>query len=359
MHLDRLFLRNFRNFKKKEFLFPEKSVVFEGPNGIGKTNILEAIYLLCTGKSQKKARKSDIIHFDERFFFIEGEFSSKESFRQTVGLGFDREKKASYSLNNIKCENFLEWFGCRPVISFSSDDIFLVYGSPEYRRRFLDLFGSLLDPSYLKIVLEYRFWLDRKNRLLRGNFDEIQCDLYDEKLAFSGAELFFRRVENFNILKKYFSRFYKEISGISEHAEIRYNSTFKGVYSSINRCKNVFYTMIRSNRKKDRSLGFSSFGPHRDNFVFYLNEKYAKHFCSQGQCRTLSLSLKLSSCICLEDRIKERIIYLVDDTVSDLDSFRTGRFFPLIKDRGQLFVAIPEGKFSFSDEFHFCDFQVD
>ena len=107
-----------------------------GDNGVGKTNILESIYLLCTGKSHKKSKRIEMINFNNDYFFIEGDFSFKNIPVFKVGLGFGYDKRPSYLLDNKKIDTFLDWFGCRPVLSISSDDINLIYGSPENRRKY-------------------------------------------------------------------------------------------------------------------------------------------------------------------------------------------------------------------------------
>jgi DNA replication and repair protein RecF len=355
MFLKNLKLCNFRNFREKQFSFNNRFVVFEGRNGAGKSNTLESIYLLCTGKSYRNTRKRDLINFDADYFFIEGDFEFSASEQVSIALGYSNEKKSTYLKNSQKKESYLEWFRPpRPVLSFSSDDIYLVYGSPENRRKFLDFYGSLMDPAYLELLLEYRYWLKCKNVLLNSRFDEHQCDIYDEKLSVSGLKIIIKRYELIVNLKEQFNNIYHEISNNSELAEIVYNSCVALDKISKNDGKNVFYTMLHECRKKDLQLRYSSFGPHREDVSILLNGRLARQFSSQGQGRTLALSLKLASSVSLENSLQEQILYLIDDTVSELDNVRTDNFFPLIKNRGQVFMATPEGKFSRnSDGDHF------
>jgi DNA replication and repair protein RecF len=359
MHLNRLILTNFRNFHEKTFFFGENGIVFEGKNGIGKTNVLEAIYLLCTGKSQRKSKRIDMINFDSDYFYIEGNFFFDSQKCLDVALGFGKEKKTTFILDNNTTNDFIKWFDHRPVMSFSSEDIFIVYGSPDCRRKFLDLFGSLIDSSYLQLVLEYRYWLTRKNHLLHNKFNVIQCEIYDDKIAQCGTELIFKRSDLIGQLKLYFSSIYKEISGNSDCVDIFYESSPNLGNSSKNFGKNVFYNILCDHRNKDRISRFSSFGPHRDDFQININGRDAKQFSSQGQCRSLSLALKISSSMIIENICKEHIIYLVDDTVSELDSFRTEHFFPLIQNRGQIFLTAPQGKLSYCKDFQCVNISVD
>ena len=147
-----------------------------------------------------------------------------------------------------------------------------------------------------------------------------------------------------NRIKENFSNLYHEISNDSDDVDIVYNIPSVFLSSSKNTCKNVFYDMLCTSRKKDIDSGFTSFGPHRDDFSFLLNGRSARNYCSQGQSRSLVLSLKFASGISLENSLEDSIVYLIDDNFSELDSFRTDQLFRLLKKRGQVFMATPEGK---------------
>lgn len=355
MYINQIKLINFRNFRENNFTFPHKHIVLKGENGVGKTNVLESIYLLCTGKSQRKSRRFEMINFNAEYFYIEGDFFFNNNKNVNAALGFGKENKSSYLIENVKTDNFLEWFGCRPALAFCSDDINLIYGPPENRRKFFDLFGSYLESSYLNLIIQYRYWLIRKNHLLHKKFDVIQCDLYDEKIAHYGTELIFQRRYLLDQLKKYFCLIYNKIFSNSEAVDILYESSPRLVSSSKNLCKNVFYNMLCDYRKRDLKSGFSSFGPHRDDITILLNGRRARHFSSRGQGRSLALSLKLASSISIENHFKESIIYLVDDTVSELDALRSKKFFPYIQERGQVFIAAPEGNNFYDKDFFYIN----
>ncbi len=346
MFIKFLKLLNFRNFKEVSFDFPDSLIVIEGRNGIGKTNLLESIYLLCTGKSQRKSTRLEMINFKESNFFVEGEFSGNNS-SLGVGIGYSREKKISLLLNGSKKDSLLDWFGNRTIISFSSEDILLITGGPENRRKFIDLFGSFSSGAYLRNLVSYRFYLQRRNILLRSNnFDKIQCDVYDEKLAELGSELVFLRFSLIDQLNRFFLRVYHEIADNSDQVKIEYDSVLDARKYSKDTCKNVFYDKLAAIRKKDIDAGFSTFGPHREDLKIFLNEKISRKYASQGQCRTLSLSMKLSSSFSLEEQQKNRSIFIVDDTVSELDTYRLERFISLVKNRGQVFIGTPLGRLS-------------
>jgi DNA replication and repair protein RecF len=357
MFLKSLKIKNFRNFEERQFLFSDGFIALEGKNGIGKSNLLESIYLLCTGKSYRNTKKKEMINFNSDFFYVEGNFNF-DSANKTVStaISYNREKNTVFIQDMVKKESYIDWFiPPRPVISFSNNDINLIYGPPENRRKFLDLFGCLLDPSYLQILLEYRYWLNCKNVLLNGNFDVCLCDIYDEKIATTGSEIIKKRILLIENLKLNFMTIYQNLANNSETVEIVYNLLPEPDKFSINDCKNVFYTMLRNCRKKDQQLGYSSYGPHRDDVSFLLNERAARQFSSQGQGRTLALAIKLSSSMTLEKTLNERLVYIIDDTVSELDKIRTDNFFPYVKNRGQVFMALPEGKLPRNNDFNYIN----
>ena len=354
MHISKIVVQNFRNFKSRLFNFPDSFIVLEGKNGIGKTNLLESIYLLCTGKSQRKSKRDEMVNFSSDSFYVEGEFNNKSS-TLNVGVSYCKTKKVTFFLEHTKKENFFDWFGKRPVMSFNSEDLFLITGSPENRRKFLDLFGSYVDTSYLHLIISYRDLILRKNSLLRKNFNEIQCQLYDEKLAAIGSEILLRRNELINYLICFFSDLYKEISNNSDQVKIEYESSLDLSKCSKNTCKNVFYDKLIKFRKRDREAGFSTFGPHREDLKIFINGKNSKNFASQGQCRSLSLALKLSSSIALEKNFNDQSIYLIDDTVAELDTIRLERFFSLLKNRGQIFLATPLGRLIYNKNYFYVN----
>lgn len=342
MVLKKLHLSFFRNYPELEIEFPDEGAVFEGQNGSGKTNLLESIYLLCTGKSQRNAKKVNMIHYNSEFSFIEGEFLSDQLTYVVASYGFDKSKKIVMKLNETVIGSVTEWFGKRPIVSFGVDDLDLVYGSPEIRRKYIDITCSQVDSDYLPILLKYAFYLKCRNHLLTNHFDPVQCEIYEQKMAETGSYLISKRENIINEINIHYQSFYQEICNHKEIVEMVYKPSISCDCSSRQDCKNVFYNMLRERRKKDLETGFSSVGPHRDDIWFLLNDKQAKHFGSQGQCRSIALSLKLSSVVCIEKYRKEKMIFLIDDAVSELDPQRTSRVIPLVESKGQLFIASPK-----------------
>lgn len=340
MNLHRLQLNTFRNYNTLELFFPEEGAVFEGINGSGKTNILEAIYILCTGRSQRGAKRSEMINFGSQNTFIEGEFRYRDT-TTLASMGFSRDKKIIMKLDGVVVKSFTQWFGQRPVISFGVDDLQLISGGPEIRRRFIDILCSQIDSEYLSSLVMYRHFLSCRNQILNSNFDRLQCEIYEEQMAEKGAEIITKRNEILKFLMPLLRDYYREISGNREIAGLAYEPSVSCECSSKKEWKNVFYEMLKERRKRDLETGFSTVGPHRDDIRFFLNQKPSRLYGSQGQCRSIVLSLKLSSISCIEHFRQEKMIFLIDDALSELDQDRTSRVLPLIENKGQVFIATP------------------
>lgn len=213
----------------------------------------------------------------------------------------------------------------------------------------MDLLCSQLDNNYLKSLFEYKYWINCRNSILNSDFNSFQCDIYDEKIAESGSILSFHRSEVIVSIRSLFISLFQQILGKKVDIEIRYDSIINAGKYSIQESKNVFYRQLGEIRKKDLQLGFTSVGPHRDNVQLFFNSYDAKTICSQGQCRAIALSLKLSMSELLYNVNNEKLLFLIDDAVSELDSEKTVLFFKMIENKGQIIVATPQGKSSFTD----------
>ncbi len=346
MPLRRLQCRNFGNYKESAVEFPAGGAFLSGANGSGKTNLLEAVHVLCTARSQRAASKAEMIATDAECASLEGEFDNDDGGepRTAYFFSFDRAGNSMLKVNDRKIGNLSEWFGSRPVVSFATGDTDLVYGPPEVRRRFLDILISLVDKEYLIALIEYRKNLSLRNKLLKTSGDELLCAMYEETMAASGSVIVEKRVETLSGLEGEGGRFYREIGGRSEEFSLAYEPGAQADFSGKNAWKNVFLSMLSERRNCDREMGFSSCGPHRDDVRFFIDSRTAKSYASQGQCRSIALSLKLSAMSRLEAKGARKIIILFDDAVSELDPARTARVFSLIENRGQVFIASPTGE---------------
>jgi len=347
MHLQNLVLQNFRNHEALSLPFPKEGTLFEGPNGAGKTNILEGIHLLCTGRSQRGAARTDMIAYGQEAAFVSGDFCFGDDDAdggvtvQSAALGFSRDKKTVMKINGENVGSYTEWFGERPAVSFGADDLELVYGAPEARRKFLDMLISQTDRAYLSALLSYRRAMACRNALLSKTGDAIQFEVYEQAMAETAAELVFVRVEAVRELSALTSGYYAEISGGAEAADVEYAPKIKCDILDTKDWQNVYLTSLAERRERDAELQYTAIGPHRDDLRFTLGGRAAKNHASQGQCRSFALSLKLASARFIERKRGGGMVFLVDDAVSELDPERTSRVYPLLEGRGQVFIATP------------------
>jgi DNA replication and repair protein RecF len=343
MHLSHLHLINFRNYEDLTLEIPAEGCLFRGSNGTGKTNILEAVHMLCIGRSQRHARRSAMIRTGAEICRIEGRFEGDTAVSPSriVGLGFDRSRNTAMSIDNEKIASLREWFGQGAVVSFGPDDVGLIGGEPAARRRFLDILICQLDPAYLDALVHYQSALANRNAVLARRGDENLLDVYDNSLAANASVLVTRRREIVAFCQDVFADSYAEICGRKEVAKLEFKPSFSPENDGIMEWKNVFFKALKDRRKTDIEQGFSGLGPHRDDLVFRLNGRTAKGYASQGQYRSLALALKLAAVACIEAFRYERMLFLVDDAFAELDDERMAAVYGRIKARGQIFMTTP------------------
>ena len=225
------------------------------------------------------------------------------------------------------------------VIAFGPQDIILVYGDPSERRRFIDILLSQIDKEYLHCLIQYRKNLINRNKLLCHTTDDGSIRIFEEKMAEYGASLYVERIKLFTFISQHFGEYYSTITRGENMATINYKPSIPYNGDSKDEWEALFLSLLKEKRKRDMNLGFSSFGPHRDDFICSINKRASKFYGSQGECRTIALSLRLCSLRYLEERKSGDKILLIDDAFAELDKDKTNNIFPLIQNRGQLFIT--------------------
>ena len=298
MWITNIKLNNFRNYNKKEIKLHENINVFFGENAQGKTNIIESVFLCSIGKSFRTNKEKELIKFNEEKTSVEINFKKS-----------DRE-------GNIN------------IVIFTPDDINILKGGPQNRRKFLDIMISQLRPNYMHILSLYNKTLEQRNNYLKQikleKKDETLLDIWDEKLIEYGLKIYEYRKEFIEKIKNKIKNIHNDITNNKEEIEIQY-------FSDANTRQN-FTNELKSRRKLDIIKGFTTKGVHRDDFTIYINKNEVGIFGSQGQNRTAMLSLKLSELQVIYDDIGEYPILLLDDFMSELDEKRRESFLKNIKD---------------------------
>ncbi len=332
MQLEKVILNNFRSYAQKEITFsPRLNCVF-GENAVGKSNLLEAIYLLSTGKSFRTHNLSNLVRHSEKNFRIEAEFSKDETKNSLVLVYGVDGRKMLY--NNTPHSSFLPLLGLLPCVLLTPDDISILTGTPMQRRRFLDLHLSQMDPLYIHHLGRYHKAMKQRNTLLKQR-QEKGLDPWEQIMAISAGYLIEKRGETLLTLQPFIE---ETISLLSETKE-----KFSWIYE--NSLGSSDPLCIREQWKKNRSkellLGNTLLGPHRDDVLFYLQGQEIKTFCSEGQKRSCIAALRLAEWQRLHMFLETPPLFGIDDFGAHLDAKRTVILQKMTRNLGQVFLTAP------------------
>ena len=333
MHLVSLKLRNFRNYKEETIVFDPKVNLIIGENGAGKTNLLEAIYFLSTGRSFRTNLLKDMIHKDHSFFFIEATFK-KDGVTQTLKVGYDETSK-KIEHNATELGSFSNMLGIMPSVIFSPKDIHLISGSPQERRRFLNLHLAQSDPVYVYHLLRYTKALKQRNAFFKQkNLDGIEC--YEEEMAVSSLYLMNERKNALIKLEKLVRSKIKSLSNAMDDFKINYQPSLTGKLDSAS-----FMQQYKKIRHKEHLCKSTLIGPHRDDFHILQDNNIAKSYASEGQKRTFLSALKFSEWSLLKESINASPIMSIDDIGMHLDQTRKNLLKDYMKSFSQVFLTVP------------------
>ena len=328
MKIEELVLRNFRNYREIT-LRPHAGVnLFFGPNGSGKTNLLEAIHYCALGKSHRVTNDQSVVRIGESFAACDVAVSAGGVRRKiSVRLVPNETVKKTILLDSKRIQRFSDMMGCLQCVIFSPEDLGLIREGPSLRRRYLDMMISQMNRGYFIALQQYRAGLEQRNALLRnirqnGRNGEKMLDVFEQAMAAPAETIVRERRKIVDFLGPLAAETYRNISGLDrEDFRIGYHSTLRDE-------ENIGETLCRQlaeNREEDIRLGVTSAGPHRDDLSLSLNKKNMKVFASQGQIRTAALSLKLAQMKTLREIGGESPVLLLDDVMSELDRTRRTR----------------------------------
>ena len=334
MWIKKIKIYNFRNYKNEEINLEKNINIFYGKNAQGKTNIIEAIYLCGLGKSFRTNKDKEMIKLNENNSFVEVEYEKSD---RDGKIKIELKNKKNIYLNNIKLKKLSELLGNLNVVIFTPDDINILKGGPENRRRFLNIMISQLRPNYLNVLNLYKKTIEERNNYLRlikeENKSEELLDIWDEKLAEYAEKIVNYRKEFINKISNKIVEIHKSITNNNEEIKIEYLTDCEK--------KENYLNLLKQRRKLDVIKGFTTKGIHRDDFVIYINDNQVNVYGSQGQNRTVMLSLKLSELQIIYDEIGEYPILLLDDFMSELDKERRKNFLENIKNN-QVIITCTE-----------------
>ena len=324
MYIKKIKLTHFRNYDNQEITLSPKINIFYGDNAQGKTNIIESIFLCSIGKSFRTSKEKEMIEFGKDFSNIEVEY---EKMDRSGKIKIELQEKKNIFLNGIKLTKLSELLGNIHTVIFTPDDINILKGGPQKRRRFLDMMIGQLRPNYVYLLNRYNKTLEQRNNYLKQIKMESKSDellsIWNEKLAEYGEKIYLYRKEFINKIIQKIKKIHKEITNNLEEIEIEYHSDCEDT--------NKFIEKLNQSQKIDILRGYTTKGIHRDDFSVYINQKLVNIYGSQGQNRTVILSLKLSELQVIYDEVGEYPILLLDDFMSELDEKRRSNFLEYTK----------------------------
>lgn len=336
MTLQQLSLLNYKNFDAKTFELDPKINCFVGHNGVGKTNVLDAIYHLSFGKSYFNPITSQNIKHGEEFFVLEGTYAKNEKPEKIV-VSAKRGQKKMIKRNGKPYEKFSEHIGFLPLVIISPADRDLIIEGSETRRKFIDGVISQGDSNYLQTLINYNKVLAQRNSLLKyfaanNTFNKDNLDVYNEQLNEYGTSIYGKRA---NFLEAFLPIFMNRHHSISNG-----NETVKLVYKSQLQ-ENDLLALLTENVQKDRFSQYTNFGIHKDDLSFEIDEHPIKKFGSQGQQKSYLIALKLAQFDFIKEQNKVNPILLLDDIFDKLDEQRVEQLITLVDNEnfGQLFIS--------------------
>ena len=315
MKINSIILENFRNYKNLELDFDESRNIIVGENAQGKTNLIEAIYLTAFARSFRTSNSADLISFGESSARV-STYITSEDIDKNINIVIRSDGKKMIKKDGKLIRKTTELLNNVVVIIFSPDDLRIIKDSPDRRRTFINRELSQMRPMYYDSLRRYNEALREKNALLKGYFNV-------KKKTFS-------RADNLSL---------NDARGGREVLKIEYKTACDFVTGTEGR--DILYSQIYHNRDRDIYNGYASLGPHRDDIEFYINGKDAKKYGSQGQQRTIALSLKLAEIRIAKQMLDEPPVLLLDDVLSELDLDRQ-KFLVSEIDDVQLFITSAE-----------------
>ncbi len=337
LFLKSISVTQFKNYGYQQFHFHQPVVAITGPNGIGKTNLLDAIYYLSFTKSYFPGSDTNHVQQGLDGFRISGELSFKDA-NTSITVILRESGKKEVTRDGIAYERFSEHIGKFPSVMIAPDDVELITGGSEIRRKFTDTLLSQLEPEYLRQLIAYNKVLQQRNSYLKqaanGNRNDSLLETLDEQLIFAGQTIYEFRKSFFPDFHQNVLDFYKIIAGIPEHISLMYESQLNS---------QPLQELLTKSREKDYLLQRTTCGIHKDDLLLELNGRPFKTTASQGQRKSMLFSLKLSELEQLHQKKGFSPFLLLDDVFEKLDEQRMHNLLKWVCDRkgSQVFITDP------------------
>ena len=336
MLLKKISLVNFKNYEQLDLSLSGYVNCFVGNNGMGKTNVLDAIYYLSNCKSFFNSVDSQNILHQQDFFVIQGEFKGEKN-TEKIYCGVKKGKKKVFKKGKNEYEKLSEHIGLINTVLISPMDTNLIYDGSEVRRKFIDLIISQYNKEYLQNLITYNKVLQQRNALLKNfqetrTFNALSLEIWDEQLIEHGNKIHEIRKEFITEFSPIFNEIYQFISNNNEEVSFGHKSQLK---------ETNFETILANSLQKDRYSGYTTVGIHKEDYLFEIGGKSLKKLGSQGQQKTFLISLKLAQFKHIESKTNTKPILLLDDIYDKLDEHRINQLMSRIceGDYGQVFIT--------------------
>ncbi|RFM25860.1 DNA replication/repair protein RecF [Deminuibacter soli] len=336
LYLPHITVTQYRNYLYQQFQFPNRVTGISGPNGSGKTNLLDAIYYLCFTRSYFSRPDSQSVHHGMQGLRIEGLFEKNGETAKLVCILRENNKKEFY-LNDSEYKKFSSHIGRYPCVMIAPDDTELITGGSEERRKMIDTLLAQLSAGYLQQLIDYNKILQQRNGLLKAaaehrRLDEALLDILDEQLYAKGQDIYAER-------RKFAAEFiplveaqYQSIAGSNDGVTLNYDSQLNN---------QSFASLLQQNRQRDLYLQRTGAGIHKDDLVMKMGEQPFKSIASQGQRKSLLFALKLGEFITLKQHNGFAPLLLLDDVFEKLDAQRMHNLLHKVctEEQGQVFIT--------------------
>ncbi len=334
MLLRRIDILDFKNIPGADLEFSSGVNCLLGMNGMGKSNLLEAIHFLCLARGMSSMPESALIRHGSEMLMVKGSFEADAGGAEEVSVGIVKGKGKVLKRNGKAYDRISSHIGQFPVVSITPEDSTLVTGGGEERRRLVDIVLSQSRPSYLSALIRYNRALESRNRMLRaGVRDPLLYESVEDSMEGAAAAIHAARKEWTESISPVFARYYAKVSGGAETASLTYRSALNDT---------PFKELLNERRPKDTVLGYTSAGVHRDDLLTGLGDYSMKRLGSQGQVKTYTIALRLAIFDYLKREGGVTPILLLDDIFDKLDSSRVGRIMDLVSTESgfsQIFIT--------------------
>lgn len=330
-------LLNFRNYEKLSLNFDPKKNLIIGKNGMGKTNIVEAIYVLAFTKSFRGTKESVVIKYNTDLTRVEGTISDKYKTDYKVII---KEADKTVKINNTKVDKLSDYLSKINIVLFTSHDLLLIKDTPSVRRKLINIELSQFSNDYLKLLTLYNKVLKQRNLYLKtlylnGTAPISYLDILTEQLIDLGLKIYNYRFNFIEKISKFITDNYKRISG-NDGLMLKYDSFFYG------KTKDELINIYKKEEKKDIILGKTNYGIHKDDYTFYLNDANLKDYGSEGEQKNAIISLKMAEIEIFRKEKNVTPILILDDLFSELDEEKINNIMRFIDDDIQTFITTTE-----------------